>query len=138
MTISCVVTKATRRSGAMCTRIPCALDSFVAPKTGRMQVRLCESIERDTCAVASAVLSGAPGPNALRTAHTTADCPQRGLGLSRPLSQRILGERRNLRACALKILRVTTFCCAANVQRETATIVFDLPTLQCAGLVCHI
>src|SRR2546426_7115100 len=27
-------------------------------------------------AVASAVLSGGPGPNALRTAHTTADCAE--------------------------------------------------------------
>src|SRR5439155_12698951 len=85
----------------ICTRIPCALDSFVAPKTGRMQVRLCESKEREPHALAPAVLSGALAPNALRTAHTTADCPQRGLGLSRPLSQRILGERQNLRACAL-------------------------------------
>ena len=54
---------------------------------------------------------------ALRTAHATADCLQRGLGLLRPLSQRSLGERQNLGACALRILRVTTFCCAANVQR---------------------
>jgi len=30
-----------------CTRIPCALDSLLVPKTGRMRVRLCESIERN-------------------------------------------------------------------------------------------
>ncbi len=28
------------------------------------------------CAVASAVPSGVPGPNALRAAYTTADCPE--------------------------------------------------------------
>jgi hypothetical protein len=34
-------------SGSICSRIRCALDSFVAPKNGRMRVRSRESIERN-------------------------------------------------------------------------------------------
>jgi len=43
----CAAMKATLQSGSMCSRIRCALDSFVAPKNGRMRVRSRESIERN-------------------------------------------------------------------------------------------
>ena len=45
--IFCAATKATLQSGSMCCGIRCALDSFAAPKNGRMRVRSRESIERN-------------------------------------------------------------------------------------------
>jgi hypothetical protein len=73
--ICCAATRATPRSGTMCSRILCALGLLLVLKNGRMRVRSCELIARDEydCSVRCPQRSFL---SALRTAHTTTPCAE--------------------------------------------------------------